>query len=73
MMVTELMQHNLLEVLEKQPFGEISLADRLHIAIQIALALRHLHSIEPPVFHLDLKPQNILVNWVRPLVVQHRR
>ena len=35
---------------------------KLYLAIQISQALSFLHSSEPSLMHLDVKPSNILVN-----------
>ena len=42
---------------------------RIVIARQIALGMAHLHYNYPPVIHLDLKPQNVLVERVGKTVV----
>jgi len=38
------------------------LRDKLRIAAQIAAALEHIHSQDPPIVHRDIKPHNIHVN-----------
>jgi serine/threonine protein kinase len=43
--------------------------NRLGLAHQVADGMRHLHSLTPPVIHLDLKPQNILVQKLLPSYV----
>lgn len=35
---------------------------RIDVTSQVAQGLRHLHSLDPPIIHNDLKPRNILVS-----------
>eukprot|EP00118_Oscarella_pearsei_P013380 m.106583 g.106583 ORF g.106583 m.106583 type:complete len:320 (+) comp37262_c0_seq38:536-1495(+) len=49
------------EVLRSADPSIESWANRLDVAKQIAQGMAHLHSQSPPVFHLDLKPQNVLL------------
>ncbi|XP_065841489.1 receptor-interacting serine/threonine-protein kinase 2-like isoform X2 [Oscarella lobularis] len=35
--------------------------NRVDIACQISSGMNHLHSLDPPIIHLDLKPQNVLL------------
>jgi serine/threonine protein kinase len=37
---------------------------RLDAAVQIVTGMSHLHSLQPPIVHLDLKPDNVLVERV---------
>ena len=42
---------------------------KFDIMIQIARGLNHVHCLDPPVVHRDLKPQNILVKSVKDRIV----
>jgi serine/threonine protein kinase len=42
--------------------SRFSLAQRLQVARGCANALLHLHHLDPPVLHLDFKPQNVLLD-----------
>jgi hypothetical protein len=41
--------------------GPVSEAQALHWGIQIAEVLQYLHGRQPPLYHRDLKPQNIVI------------
>eukprot|EP00013_Stygamoeba_regulata_P029918 CAMPEP_0177665528 /NCGR_PEP_ID=MMETSP0447-20121125/21099_1 /TAXON_ID=0 /ORGANISM="Stygamoeba regulata, Strain BSH-02190019" /LENGTH=724 /DNA_ID=CAMNT_0019171621 /DNA_START=39 /DNA_END=2213 /DNA_ORIENTATION=+ len=56
--VMELMCGDLEKFLSARP--ELPIFRRLDIARQVASGLQWMHSIEPPVFHLDLKLENVL-------------
>jgi serine/threonine protein kinase len=56
--VMELMKGNLESFLSERP--SLSVFRRLHITRQVASALQWMHAIEPPVYHLDLKLENVL-------------
>lgn len=63
-LVMEYLEINLKEyVLEQESHDNHGLTSRLtwEIAKQIAQAMAYLHSLEIPIAHLDLKPDNILV------------
>lgn len=52
---------NLAELIEDAPLDE----DRaLRIFGGVGRAISHLHGIEPPLFHRDIKPQNVLISNV---------
>ncbi|KAH7286134.1 hypothetical protein KP509_33G059800 [Ceratopteris richardii] len=62
LLVVELMHNgNLHDLLHETP-QPISWSKRVHVAIQIAKALRDIHSISPPLIHRDIKSSNILVD-----------
>ncbi|XP_020597818.1 protein STRUBBELIG-RECEPTOR FAMILY 3 isoform X2 [Phalaenopsis equestris] len=42
--------------------GKLSWNARLKIALGAARALEYLHEFQPPMFHLDFEPSNVLVN-----------
>jgi serine/threonine protein kinase len=49
--------------------------ERVRVAAEVAAALSFLHSAEPPIVHMDVKPANVLLGrWVFPLVrASHRQ
>ncbi|CAM9795588.1 unnamed protein product [Lampetra planeri] len=64
-------EHNLGVVMEFMPHGSIAgLLERLEppwslrfrLLHEVALAMNFLHSLEPQLLHLDLKPQNVLLD-----------
>nr|QJS39787.1 receptor-interacting serine/threonine-protein kinase 3 [Petromyzon marinus] len=64
-------EHNLGVVMEFMPYGSIAgLLERLEppwslrfrLLHEVALAMNFLHSLEPQLLHLDLKPQNVLLD-----------
>jgi serine/threonine protein kinase len=53
--------HN--HLLDDGSHGELSLTQRIDIAIDVALALEYLHHYKPvPIVHCDLKPSNVLLD-----------
>jgi serine/threonine protein kinase/peroxiredoxin family protein len=65
-MVTELMPRGSVFDLLHNSDDEISFKQRMRFARDTALGVNWLHLSNPPILHLDLKTQNILVdeNWV---------
>jgi len=65
-MVTELMPRGSVFDLLHNGHEEISFKQRMRFALDTALGMNWLHLSVPPILHLDLKTQNILVdeNWV---------
>ncbi|KAG9027828.1 hypothetical protein FS837_004158, partial [Tulasnella sp. UAMH 9824] len=51
---------NLTDYLRANP--GLSRMDKLELIYQAALGLNHLHSLNPPICHADIKPENVLVN-----------
>lgn len=45
---------------------ELAFQEKVYIVEQIAQALVFMHQHEPPIVHLDIKPENILVRRVQP-------
>lgn len=43
---------------------KLSYAQKLSIGVQISQALVYMHNCTPPVVHLDLKPENVLVSYI---------
>jgi serine/threonine protein kinase len=68
LMVTQLMERGSVASLihDPNPQNRVPFKRRLRFARDTALALNCMHLSKPPILHLDLKPQNILVdkNWV---------
>ena len=60
-MVMEKMQHSLRGLVEK--YDDIPLNVKLSILDEVCLGLRYLHSRNPPIFHRDLTPNNILLGY----------
>ncbi|ORY37567.1 kinase-like protein [Rhizoclosmatium globosum] len=58
MLVVERLQMNLLERLKSNPTAR----ERIKWLIDIAQAFRYLNSLNPPVIHRDLKPDNVLID-----------
>ena len=42
--------------------GDIEWPDRLEVANQITKGMMHLHSLRPPIIHMDLKSKNVLTS-----------
>ncbi|KIO18272.1 hypothetical protein M407DRAFT_84128, partial [Tulasnella calospora MUT 4182] len=53
-------QGNLTNYLANNP--ELSSFTKLHLILQTGSGLAYLHSLEPPIFHGDIKPENVLIN-----------
>ena len=67
-LVTEFVSGGDLSSLLKSPEHKAAVEKwetRLQFAKQIADGMLHLHSIQPPVIHYDLKAQNVLVECIR--------
>ena len=60
-MVMEKMQHSLRSLVEK--YDNIPLNVKLSILDEVCLGLRYLHSMNPPIVHRDLTPNNILLSY----------
>lgn len=41
---------------------ELTFKEKVYIVEQIAQALVFMHGFDPPIVHLDMKPENVLVN-----------
>ncbi|XP_028559410.2 receptor-interacting serine/threonine-protein kinase 3 [Podarcis muralis] len=60
-LVMEFMENGTLSALRyRVPF--VPWALRIRILHQVALGMNFLHSLKPPLLHLDLKPSNVLLN-----------
>ncbi|KAL6054450.1 putative serine/threonine-protein kinase/receptor [Balamuthia mandrillaris] len=66
LMVTELMPRGSVNQLLHQTEGGIPFKQRMRFAKDTAFGMNWLHLSNPPILHLDLKTQNLLVdkNWV---------
>ena len=58
--IMERMQINLFDYIIQNP--TLSLGTKLEIFMYIAIGMNHLHSMNPPILHLDLKMENVLLN-----------
>ena len=64
-MITELMAGDLQNLIDKKDIykdNELTYAQKLNIAYQIAQGVYHLHMAPTPLVHADLKPSNILLD-----------
>ena len=41
---------------------QLAFPEKLYVSVQVCQALTYLHTSEPPLVHLDVKPANILVS-----------
>lgn len=48
---------------------QLTFKDKLTISVQICQGLVFMHSADPPMAHLDLKPENIMVGNVGQCVI----
>ncbi|MCY7332285.1 MAG: GUN4 domain-containing protein [Pseudanabaena sp. CAN_BIN31] len=60
-MVMEYIEGDNLEVLLKQRQQPLSIDEALRYIDQVAQALNHIHSFDPPLIHRDIKPANIVL------------
>ena len=42
-------------------FLQLTFEDKVHVSRQICQAMMFMHTVSPPIVHLDIKPENILV------------
>ncbi|XP_032400268.1 receptor-interacting serine/threonine-protein kinase 3 isoform X2 [Etheostoma spectabile] len=62
-LVMELMERGSLASLQETLCGAQPLPLVFRLAHQVALGLNFLHSLSPPILHLDLKPSNVLLDF----------
>ena len=55
------MKGNLRSFLETKKEEKISVRNGARIAIELSRALSYLHSLNPPIYHNDIKLDNIMV------------
>lgn len=41
--------------------NKLSLGLKVHLLFEIARALNYVHTLNPPIIHRDIKPQNIFI------------
>ncbi|CAG9332181.1 unnamed protein product [Blepharisma stoltei] len=62
-LVSELVPNcSLFQALHKKKDKQLTLSERLQIAIQITQGIAYLHTNDPPILHRDLKPENVLLD-----------
>ena len=64
MLILEKMDTSLRNYLEAHKKEEFPLPDKVYILRQVAQALSYLHSLNPPLVHHDLSPNNVLLNGI---------
>jgi serine/threonine protein kinase len=64
MLILEKMDTSLRNYLEAHKKEEFPLSDKVYILRQVAQALSYLHSLNPPLVHHDLSPNNVLLNAI---------
>ena len=64
MLILEKMDTSLRNYLEAHKKEEFPLPDKVYILLQVAQALSYLHSLNPPLVHHDLSPNNVLLNAI---------
>lgn len=62
MLVMELMRESVYDMLHKKSQGRIPFKKRMKMARECCLGMNYLHCASPPILHLDLKTQNLLIN-----------
>lgn len=70
-LVMEFMENGSLSSLRDR-VPSVPWALRLRILHQVALGMNFLHSLSPPLLHLDLKPSNVLLDGELHVRVSHR-
>jgi len=61
LIVTELMKCSVFDLLHKRE-GSIPFSLRMKFAVDASLGMNFLHNSDPPIIHLDLKTENLLVD-----------
>eukprot|EP01103_Thecamoeba_quadrilineata_P011693 TRINITY_DN2839_c0_g3_i2.p1 TRINITY_DN2839_c0_g3~~TRINITY_DN2839_c0_g3_i2.p1 ORF type:complete len:477 (-),score=74.58 TRINITY_DN2839_c0_g3_i2:953-2209(-) len=66
--ITEILKCSMKEIIHSK--REVTLAQKLSMARDTALAMNWLHKRDPPILHLDLKPDNLLIDDIEHLRVK---
>jgi serine/threonine protein kinase len=59
LLVMEWMPHSLFDLLKER---KLTITEQTHIALDICRGMYHLVSLDPPIYHRDLKSPNVLVD-----------
>lgn len=59
--ITELHPQHSLDTFLDNNRGKLSVGLKVNLLFEIARALNYVHSLNPPILHRDIKPQNVFI------------